>query len=65
MLTNAPADLHHVRRLMLQIERNLLKQSCLETILQDARTTVAGHRQELRTLRTRMARDRAAKPKTR
>ena len=63
MLTNDSTDLHQLQRLTLRIERNLLKQSYLETILKAARTAIAGHRQELRALQTRMTRTGAGKAK--
>ncbi len=50
------ADFKEVQRLILQIERDLLKQSRLKTMLLTASETVADHRQELRTVKARMAR---------
>jgi hypothetical protein len=49
-------DFNDVRRLVLQIERDLLKQSCLKTMLATASVTIANNRQELRTVKNRMAR---------
>ena len=55
-LTKYLDDFKEVQRLILQIERDLLKQSRLKTMLLTASETVADHRQELRTVKTRMAR---------
>ena len=49
-------DFKEVQRLILQIERDLLKQSRLKTMLLTASETVADHRQELRTVKARMVR---------
>ena len=43
-------------RLILQIERDLLARAQLRVLLTAADTTVAGHRQELRNLKARIAR---------
>jgi hypothetical protein len=54
-------DFKEVRRLILQIERDLLRQSRLKMMLLAATVTVADHRQELRTAKNRMARAGRAK----
>ena len=54
-------DFKEVRRLILQIERDLLKQSRLKMMLLAATVTVADHRQELRTAKNRMTRAGRAK----
>ena len=54
-----------MRRLILQVERDLLKQSRLKTMLLAASVTVADHRQELRTAKDRMTRAGRAKGKGR
>jgi post-segregation antitoxin (ccd killing protein) len=43
------------RRLMLQVERDLLAQAHLRELLTSATTTVALHRRELRAVRSRIA----------
>jgi hypothetical protein len=43
-------------RLVLQIERDLVAQSRLRTLLTTASTTVADHRQELRSVKARIKR---------
>lgn len=55
-LTKYLDDFKEVQRLILQIERDLLKQSRLKTMLLTASESVADHRQELRTVKARMAR---------
>jgi hypothetical protein len=47
-----------VKRLILQIERDLLAQAHLRTLLTQAGTIVAGHRAELRAVKTRINRTR-------
>jgi hypothetical protein len=54
-------DFKEVRRLILQIERDLLRQSRLKMMLLAATVTVADHRQELRTAKNRMTRAGRAK----
>ena len=49
-------DRAKVTRLILRIERDLLAQAQLRVLLAAADTSVAGHRQELRSLKARMAR---------
>jgi hypothetical protein len=46
------------KRLILQIERDLLAETHLRTLLAAASTTVAGRRQELRAVETRIKRAR-------
>ena len=55
-LTKHRADFKETKRLILQIERDLLKQSRLKTLLLAADVTVADHRQELRTVKARVTR---------
>ena len=50
-----------LQRLALQIERDLLARANFRTLLAFADVTVAGHRQELRTIKARIKRD-SAKP---
>jgi hypothetical protein len=50
------SDRAQFTRLILQIERDLLSQAHLRTLLTDASTTVAGHRRELRTIEARLKR---------
>jgi len=52
----AIADRAEFKRLILQIQRDLLAQSHLRTLLLTAGTTVAGHKKELRTLQARIKR---------
>jgi len=52
------SDRAQFSRLILQIERDLLSQAHLRTLLTDAATTVAGHRRELRTIEARLKRTR-------
>ena len=54
----AISDRAEFTRLILQIERDLLSQAQLRTLLTDAATTVAGHRRELRTIEARLKRTR-------
>jgi hypothetical protein len=42
------------RRLILQIERDLLARRCLRTLLTRADATLAGRRRDLRNLKARM-----------
>jgi hypothetical protein len=51
-------DRAELRRLILQIERDLQAQASLRTLLAAAAAAVAGHRQELRTVKARITRDR-------
>lgn len=44
------------RRLILQLERDMLAQAHLRVLLNTADTTVAGHRQQLRTVSARIKR---------
>ncbi len=60
-MTKDSRDFKQLQRLILQIERDLLKQSRLKTILLNADTTLAGHRQDLRKVRARITRARATK----
>jgi hypothetical protein len=46
-------------RLILQIERDLLSQSHLRTLLAAASETVADHRRDLRTIEARLKRSRS------
>ena len=46
------------KRLILQIERDLLAETHLRTLLTAATTTIAGHRQELRSVEARIKRTR-------
>jgi hypothetical protein len=46
------------RRLMLQIERDLVVRASLRTLLAAAEATVAGHRRDLRIVEARVQRDR-------
>jgi hypothetical protein len=62
---NESNESREVRRLILQVERDLLKQSRLKTMLLAASVTVADHRQELRTAKDRMTRAGRAKGKGR
>jgi hypothetical protein len=50
------------KRLILQIERDLVSQAHLRTLLTDAETTAADHVQELRTVDARLKRIRRVKP---
>ena len=50
------ADRAELTRLILQVERDALAQKHLKTLLTDAAATVARRREELRVLRTRIAR---------
>ena len=50
------------RQLVLQIERDLLSQAHLRELLTAAEENIAGHRKELRTVKSRIAR---ARPKKR
>jgi len=49
-------DRTELQRLALQIERDLLARANFRTLLALADTTVAGHRQELRTIKARIKR---------
>jgi hypothetical protein len=55
-------DRTELKRLILQIERDLLVQASLRSLLAPAPATVAGHRQELRTLKARIKRDSTKPP---
>jgi hypothetical protein len=50
------------KRLILQIERDLLAQARLRTLLAAADATVVGHRQELQTVKARIKRDSTRPP---
>jgi hypothetical protein len=52
----ANTDRSEFKRLILQIERDLLAQAYLRERLTTAGDTVAGHRQELRRVRARLTR---------
>ena len=54
----ATTDRAELSRLILQIERDLLSQAHLRTLLTAAGATVAGHRRELRTIEARLKRAR-------
>jgi len=47
-------DRAEFKRLILQIERDLLAQARLRTLLTSAGETVAGHKQDLRTVEARL-----------
>jgi hypothetical protein len=49
-------DRTEFRRLVLQIERDLVAQANLRALLTTASTTVSGHRQELRSVQARIKR---------
>ena len=55
----AATDFAELKQLMLQIERDLLAQSQLRTLLSAADATVAGHRQRLRVIKARIKRARS------
>jgi hypothetical protein len=57
----APTDRAEFSRLILQIERDVMDQARLRTLLSAADTTAAEHRQELRTVEARIkgAKDRS------
>jgi hypothetical protein len=55
----AATDFAELKQLMLQIERDLLAQSQLRTLLSAADATVAVRRQRLRVIRARIKRARA------
>lgn len=57
----ANADRAELKRLILQIERDLLAQAQLRTLLTAADKTVATHRQKLRSVKARVKRTRHAK----
>jgi hypothetical protein len=57
----ATTDFNEVQRLILQIERDLLKESRLKTLLLSAGGVVSDHRQELRTAKARMVRAASAR----
>jgi hypothetical protein len=52
------ADPGESNRLILQIQRDLVAQARLKSLLTAAATTLAGHRRELRTVERRLARAR-------
>jgi hypothetical protein len=54
----ATPDRDEFTRLILQIERDLLSQAHLRTLLTEAGATVADHRRELRTIEARLKRPR-------
>jgi hypothetical protein len=54
----AMTDRAELKRLLLQIERDLLSQAHLRALLTQADTTVAGHRRELRAVKARISRSR-------
>lgn len=56
----AMTDRAEFRRLILQVERDLVAQTHLKALCADAGTLVARHRQELRTVEARIARSRRA-----
>jgi hypothetical protein len=51
------SDRAGINRLMLQVERDLVAQARLRTLLVDADSTVAIHRRELRIMKARIRRD--------
>jgi len=63
-ITSDRPDHIEFKRLMLQIERDLLSQARLRTLLTSASATTAGHREELRTVKARLARARPRKRKS-
>lgn len=50
------SDRAQLRRLVLRLERDVLAQAQLRALLATADVAVAGHRQEVRSLKARMAR---------
>jgi hypothetical protein len=54
----ARTDRAEFKRLTLQIERDLLSQTHLRVLLVSANAAVAGHQQDLRALKARLARAR-------
>jgi hypothetical protein len=54
----ALTDRTDFKRLILQIERDLVSQAHLRTLLTDAETSAADHVQELRTVEARLKRTR-------
>ena len=54
-------DRAELKRLILQIERDLLAQAQLRTLLTAADKTVAAHREKLRSVRARVKRTRRVK----
>jgi hypothetical protein len=59
-LTNYLTDFKETTRLILQIERDVLAQTHLSTLLISARATLAGHREELHAVQARITRTRSA-----
>jgi hypothetical protein len=57
----ANADRAELKRLLLQIERDLLAQAQLRTLLTAADQTVAAHREKLRSVKARVKRTRRVK----
>ena len=57
----AKTDHAELKRLILQIERDLLAQSQLRTLLTAADKTVAAHREKLRSVKARVKRTRRVK----
>jgi hypothetical protein len=53
-------DRVRITQLLLQVERDSLAQAQLKTLLTAADFAIAGHRQELRSLKARIARKSAA-----
>jgi hypothetical protein len=58
----AITDSAEFKRLILQIERDLLAQAQLRSLLNDADTTVADHRQKLQAVKARLTRARRVNP---
>jgi hypothetical protein len=58
----AITDSAECNRLILQIERDLLARAHLRSLLTDADTTVADHRQKLRAVKARLERARRVNP---
>ena len=56
-------DRRAFKRLVAQIEQDLFAQAYLRTLLTDARATLAGHRQSLRTVKGRINRTRRIRAK--
>jgi hypothetical protein len=60
----ATPDRAEFKRLILQIERDLLAQARLRTLLTSACETVAGHKQDLRTVEARLRKDDPITPRS-
>jgi hypothetical protein len=58
----AITDSAEFKRLILQIERDLLAQAQLRSLLADSDITVANHRQKLRVVKARLERARRVNP---